>query len=279
MEELTQEELEQQEQDLREEVTAEVFEGKEPAPEPEVEIPEETDQDEISPALKEMLSNVQGQVSELNTMATRLRKAEGKIGELNSQLIAANEAVKGLKDAPTREEIDAAIQSKKEWEELKEDFPTWAKKFEEMEKKLDQRIEAVGGKLPDPTILEQQIAQNLTLKQKKEMENYVRNGVSIIYNKYPNFREDTRSDDFKNWMASQPYSMQVRKESWNPADALMVMESYYNHKETGSVQARRNKRLAASVTTRRGRTPRVQSETDLSDAQFRDKLARDLWSD
>ncbi len=295
MEELTQEEL----QEERDQIALEVFEGAEkPVIGPEENedvIVDKVEEDvqkveevpQISPALQSMIDNMN---AEAIRREERLKQTESRIGSLQQQLHKANEAVAAISSAPTPEEIAEASKTKKEWEELKKEFPEWGKgvdkrisetdkKLSDTDKRLQSAIEELQSRIPNVDEIQGNVLTQAEQARINRISAKTKEDVIKLYDEYPDFMTINKSAEFNEWIAAQPLSLRIRRESDNLADALEVMEKYKDFQENGSVTARRNNRLSSAVTQKKGTTPRSKSVGDMTPAEERAYIAAKVFND
>lgn len=286
--EMTDQELEQ----VRKEVTAEVFEGKvrepdpEPAPEPDPEPEPEPDPQDKIKSLEEQLARMNQAVQNFDTVANRLKQAESRIGSITNELHAAKaaaEAAKELKkdEKPSPKEI-AAAQTNEDWESLKKEFPEWAKGFDgRLQIERDQIKSELQEKLVE---LESRFPKEDKASPKiEELENQVSTLKEIIQlsSKYPDFAKTSASKEFNEWIATQPAEFQQKRASSKAVDAIEVLDKFYDSKpkqeSPTDIAAKRKERLSQSQVPQGKKSAPAKSEDSMTDEEIRNQIAKEVW--
>ena len=273
---------EEEAQAERDEIAAEVF-GESPAvpSAPVVEKEPEPDPDPepdpwagVNPALRDQFESMGKRLEDYDTMAARLKQAESRIGGITNRLHEAEAKKKEADAAPTQEEIDAAAESEELLDELKAEFPVWGSVFdqhqarvENLNEKVDKLTEALGNNgnsgLPDEKLS----------RMREELR------VEI---KHPDWENTVHSDEYRTWFSSQPAAVQEKANSVLSKDAIEVLDSFNKHIKSGGsladIEDKRKKRLAGSqLPSPRGSRTVVKSNDDLTDDEYRDKVAAEFW--
>ena len=294
----------EQEKTAREEITKELWGDGKPAvqDEPE-ENPEEglQDADEkgtaeepdpwagINPAPRQEFESLKAKATEFDTVSERLKQAERRIGSITNELSqakkASEEATKAKEDAPTKEQIDAAAKSKEEWEQLKEDYPEWA---DAIDKRLTAQREEIKKELGITGTLKQEIEalKGAGASDEKIQEIKVEFSKQLVSLAHPKWETKVKSKEFTDWIGTQADDVKTKCTSWNASDAIEVLDMFDGRENGGRKQktadeiARgRRERLLRAETPSAGRVRRPsKQEDDMSDEEYRRKLARDLWT-
>lgn len=283
--------IEPTEEDLkiREDIRAEVYEGKEPeepAAEPEeiepvepVEVEKDPEPEEdpwagVPPALRAQMENITGKLSSLDAYENRFKQMERRVGSVQNavqnQAKQAKEAAKKVKNAPTQEEMDAAAKSKKEWSELKEEFPQWANA---LNYKLAEETAELKKSIPDVEDLRKKVSQvEGNVITPKTLE------TRLLGMRHPDWNTVRYTPEYKSWLQKQPQDIQQLHYKGKTAEqASYVLDRF---KESRSKKQTKSKRLENAVTPESAKkTKIIKSEADLSDAALRKKYAQEIWDD
>ena len=237
-----------------------------------VEQPEVAEEKVAEPAEPEVKPDpIQEVIARFDKLEQRTRQTEGHIGNLNHNLkvvqetmSAATAAKKVVSDAPTQSQVNEAITNPKEWDDLKEDFPEWAKATEKL---LDARLPNAGGKV-DLEALTKSFEEKLTTKVAEAEFKSAMKSLNIAF---PDWQEDVKTDSFKAWRDSQPENIQALGASDDPADAAKMMRLYdkFTRKppeipEPKKDVSTRQKRIEAAVTPK-GSGGFTQSRSDIDE--------------
>jgi hypothetical protein len=207
----------------------------------------------------------------------RLRKAEGRVGELNhtlkQTLEASKLASKGVEDAPTQAQVQDAIKTPDKWKALAEDFPEWASATEEL---IRENRSANVDLEPIKSGLElAQAAAARAIESATRMETmYVDRIVNAVL---PNWRTEVKAPEYKEWFLKQDAATQKLGASQDPDDAATLMGKYAAHKAAKAAPAKktpapaqaannsaRRERFAAAVAPK-GSGGFKPAKTDLDD--------------
>ena len=233
----------------------------------------------VSPALR----------AHIEALGGRLKQSEKRVGSLQNALTnaqvqnkQAQETARLAKEAkdnePTADEIAAAAESDKEWNELIEEFPEWGK--------------AIGGKL--------EAEAKEWAKERKVFEGRIKvleaksgteDGVSQleidklkVSIKHPDWENTILTDDWKAFAATLPPEEQAKLSSFDPQEAIHVLNLFEDRqkiKGQGTKNTKKDK-LAAASTPRRTGGKRIginKSPDEMSEAEYRDFAASEVWAD
>ena len=301
MEPLSQEEA----SSARAEFAKEIWEGYEPPEQPLAKEPDEVQEPEkepepakdpwegVDPVIKQRFDDLSAKLNDYDSMATRLKQAESRIGSITNQLHEAKKAAEVLKkekeDAPTKAEIDAAAKSDEQWEDLKKEFPEWA---DAMDKRLAAESAKLEKSLGVKSLQEkiESLEKSIQGKNETDITAEFKQTVKelnkqIVSARYPDWETKVRAKEFGEWIASQGADVHAKANSEKAADAIYVLDLYEKHtakpkKSAEEIAKERKQRLSQSETLPAGR-PRQsnKSEEDMTDNEYRAKLAADIWKD
>lgn len=235
------------------------YERVEPEEEEPEEKPEEKQQvteQEVKPEVTEAPDPRDQMIADLET---RLRKNEGKFGELNSKLIAMESAKKEDRgpNYPTKEQIKDAANSPDTLEDLKERFPVWSAEVEaqeasvmsklgimdiatkeDVEAALEERIKAQGYVSQEEfgAILQQETGKILRETEK-----------TLIDFQFPGWRDTVKTDDFHGWLNKQEAPVRELYKSHSRADASKMLGMYNEYQEKQKVEKQKRDRLEDAI--------------------------------
>lgn len=180
----------------------------------------------VPPSVRESLAAIP-------SLQTRVRGVEGHIGGLTSQTKALREAMTAAKtaatnagaDAPTDEQVKAAVGNLQKWNQVKEDFPEW---FEAME----ERLSIVHGKPSAPINLDE-VRSKLRTEVKAEVKAEVIDEVQIelLDTARPGWGETLNKPEFRDFVlaggpSAEDYAAMKALEETNPAKAKEIQDGY-----------------------------------------------------
>lgn len=261
-------------------------------PQQDAESPQEKEDpwEGVSPALKAQFEQMQNTVQNYDTMATRLKQAESRIGGITNELHeakkAAAKAKKAKEEAPTQEEIDAAAKSKAQWDDLREEFPEWANA-------MDSRLTA------ERAEIEKKLSSTKGLQEKIEnLEGLVNNNPSVAASvqalrkeinnelvsiRHPGWENKVKSKEFGDFFNTLSQNDQKKAYSDRPSDAIYLLDLYERKKadlsdgnKPKNITEQRKKRLKESELPSKGHTRlKAKSDSDMSDDEYRRKISQD----
>ena len=239
--------------------------------------PEEDPWAGVSPALREQFESMSKRLEQTSVLEQRLKQAESRIGGITNELHESKKALKEAEKAPTQKEIDAAAESQESWNELKEEFPVWADA-------IDHRLAAESAKFKDlQEKIESLKMEYPTDEADKKLER-MREELRVEI-RHPGWEKTVRSKEYGEWFAKQPADIQEKANSIQSADAIEVLDSYVKHKAGGGktpaqIEDGRKKRLTNSeLPSSSSRRVAKKSYDDMSDEEYRDKIADEVWSE
>lgn len=238
--------------------------AKQPEPEP------EPQPDPIQQALEELrATNAQ--------LQERLRRTEGHIGGLTSELKRTKEALSAgqaaaqqATEAPTSAQMQTASKNPEAWERLKEDFPEWADGVEAF---MSSRLTGLqpGGQSPEQV---QQLLQQQEAALRADMQRQM--AELQVETRHEGWKETVRTPEFSTWVMQQAPEIQALATSDSPRDAIRMLDlfSAAKAKPAAAVTQDRKSRLAASATPRGDNVPVRKSLDDMSPQELWDFEAK-----
>ena len=272
---------------MREEVAREVF-GGEPAtesvvaePEQQEDVVEDTVVEDpwtgVNPALRQTLESLQSRIGDIDTLHTRLKQAESRIGGAERRLYEARQQAE-LR--PTAEQVKKAEKDTEKWEALKEDFPEWAEALDNTRSELTAKTAELAGRIPDVEKLKGRIDQDIEAKVDQVRKEMAIEAVRAIHEDLDDIKI---SSQFKSWVYTQPKDVVEKLNSWKPADAIKVLNSYKKFlsekPSPKSITQERQQRLeSAAADNRKTNKPiKTKSLDDMTDDEYRAHVAKEIF--
>jgi hypothetical protein len=274
-------EAEQVETEVTAEERAEMWEaiseGNEPS-EPQEDVSTEANGEEspvvedpwaaVPHAIRESFDSMAAKVESFDAMASRLKQAESRIGALQNKLTQA------APPEPTPEEKRRAAEDEMKWQTLKEDFPEWADEMERRFAKTDNALKVQRE--------QHEQTENMLRREVKEMEDNLalRIEKSSLAQKYPDWEEIVRMEEYQQWLEVQPPEIKRKTGSEFAKDAISVLDKFAKeklHKSPASIAEERKQRLSAAVLVNGFSAKASKSERDMTEDEYRESLASELW--
>lgn len=282
---MTTEEMQEDERLMREEVAREVFGGeKDDVDDLETDETVETTDDDpwagVNPVLRQTLESLQSRLGDIDSINTRLKQAESRIGGAERRLHEARIAAEKVSDAPTAEQLDKASRSAEKMTLLKEEFPEWADVLEDTRNELTGKTAELERRIPDVEALRGSINEELESRVdavRKEM------AIEAVRAVHEDLDEIKTSPLFADWVNKQPPDITEKLGSWKPSDAIKVLNSYKdfvaNKRPTKTIAAERQQRLesAAADNRKNGKPIKTKSLDDMTDEEYRAYVARQIF--
>lgn len=299
------------EQETRDKIQAEVFDGtpanfsdsvdvvdpnKDPEPEPEPE-PDLSDPDPdpdpkpdpesakvitpLSPEMQAIVNSVNKLTSGLTGIQERLRKTESKIGNITHEFETAKEAAATQAKAPTQEEMAIAAKDTEAWEDLKKDFPSWASA-------INSKLSAQANKfvsVDDFNTLRKSIS-DIPTANSNELETRL---VGLIH---PDWQKITKDPNYATWLNAQSTELQDKAYKGTTAEeAIDVFNQFKSSQaevkatpeaelsDVDQIKNQRAKRLAASTTASTNhKTIKQKSKDDMTELELRESIAKEVFA-
>lgn len=222
---------------------------------------------------------IRKQLDDQAAMMDRLRKTEGHIGGLTSELkrtkdelAAAKAAALQVREAPTAAAVAAAQKSTEKWDALKTDFPEWAEALEER----------LGGNAqPDLDGLRSQIQDELTANLAPKIRNELKAELAaetegrLVGIAHRGWRSTVNTPEFAAWLNVASPEVKALADSSVAEDAIDLLDRFKaqvaQQPDPRKIAESRKARLAEAATVARGAsaTNPVKSTADMS--------AEELW--
>ena len=234
----------------------------------------------VNPALKGMFDTMSQTVQTLQGADLRLKQAESRIGAITNELHAAKKAAEQVRVAPTAEQMAVAAKSDENWENLKKDFPEWAEAFDSrFDNKLSVKLEALKAEIGGGTTTEELEKLKTTLAEGTQTE--IQKGILTFFK--PKWKDTIGTNDWKAWLAAQPAETVALTTSDQAVDAVALIDQFeeatQKQKTATEIAADRKRRMKTSVLPEGGKAVPVKSEADMSDAELRAKLGKEVFAE
>ena len=152
-----------------------------------------------------------------------------------------------------------------EWEAMKEDFP-------EVAQAIEARFAAMANQHQQQM---QQLQQQIQPIQQQAHEQYVSAQYQVLEQQHPDWRDVAASNEFRQWVSTQPPTVQQLMGSESAADAAYLIGNYklasgQQQQQTQAMNQRRQRQLqnAQTIPNRGGRRKTGQPAEDDLDAAF-----------
>jgi DNA repair exonuclease SbcCD ATPase subunit len=258
--------------------TGDIIEDRQPPPEQEP-APEDPYAG-LPSVLKQEIEDLKAKAGQFDALSNRLKQAESRIGSVTNKLHEAEKAASDLKkekeNAPSQQEIADAATSDAEWEDLREEFPAWATAMDNRLAAERKRTEASLKAIQD---LQSQVEG---LKGGSAVRTEINR--ELVESFHPGWETTVQSSEFGEFFKTLAADVQQKAHSERPADAIYVLNLFRDRKAgtktAAEIQQDRKERLTKSQLPSPGRVRQpVKSDEELSDEEYRAKIAQEIWDD
>lgn len=270
---------------LRAEISAQVFDGQPAAPAPEPDKPELKSEEAppveeapkeqepvdewagVSPALRARFEQLASSLNEVETVKARLQQAERRVGALTNEL---HEAKK--KPEPPKEVEPPPVPES--WKKFNEDYTEFSTPIEE-------RIAAVRAEVLEkvPTIDEKSLAETIAKTIKAEIAFEL--AVERVEEAHPGWQQTKETPEFREWQKSQPAEVQQLALSPRAVDAIRMFDKYAEYRKTlktpAEIEAARLKRLEQAQQPQGRKLQAPKAEADMTEAELRAHIAAQVF--
>lgn len=208
--------------------------------------------------------------SEVETLKQQLRKANGKIGELNSRMQTPVFAAPAATPTPP-----AAPALPPGLQQFEQDFPEIAEYVREFGSRNQQQIQAT-----PPTEVQQPVATAVAQPVPAEFSP-ADIELAVMDRMHKGWRDTVQSQDFNLWLTAQDEQVQTSFASADTADGLSAVIGQYGQWTTGrqasAVKAAKGQQRLANAVTPAGNAPKPQTaptEQDAFEAAFAATMGR-----
>lgn len=218
----------------------------------------------VPAVLRQEFESMRTKLSATETLETRVKQAERRLGSVQNELNAAKEAAR---TAPTAEQVEAEAKTRRQWEDLQASFPEIA---EGTEARLTMEREAMTKLIPDAEVVRRQMSEELQ-QYKNELAG------NLVAMKHPDWQQVNQSPEFKAWNESTG-----NRDSFNPLEVIAILDEYQSYRATKlspkQIEGQRQQRLEQSQTTQGRRLSPAKTEADMSPAELRAHIAKQVWT-
>lgn len=233
----------------------------EPATEPEPEPAAKPEPGVVTPSAEEALLT-----KFTNLIDGRLRNHTGHVNKILDERIktitatdaqaAKVAAQEAGGDTPNDQQIRAALKDGEKMKALTADFPEFGEALLEAHGAVAADIEKrLAEKFKAPEVDTSQFAQAGDIQKVNE---------TLITIAHRSWKSDVKTPEFQQWIASQDEATQALADSYDPEDAITLMDGYYEHRKVPAKPAPagtaspKTRLAAAAQPASTGRTPAPQ---------------------
>jgi hypothetical protein len=234
----------------------------------------------VSPALKQMFTDMEQRVASVSITEQRLKQAESRIGAISNELHAAKEAAKTVQASPTPEQMAAATASDEKWEALKKDFPEWAEAFEgRFTKVMAPSLASIEQLKNDIQALKDHGTE--AGKTEADIATEVERRLLTFFK--PKWRETVVSKEWQEWLAIQPPATSNLVKSDLASDAVTLISAFEASRQpqktaTEIAEERKRRLQTGDLPEGRKATP-VKSEAEMNQFELRASIGRETWAE
>lgn len=207
--------------------------------------------------------------AEVETLKQQLRKANGKIGELNSRIQPPAAASVVAPTPPVAPALPPGLQ------QFEQDFPEIAEYVRAFGTSPQQQTQAT-----PPTEMQQPVATAVAQPVPAEL-NPTDIELAVMDRMHKGWRDTVQSQDFNLWLAAQGEPVQTSFASADTADGLSAVLGQYGQwttaKQASAVKAAKGQQRLANAVTPAGNAPKPQAaptEQDAFEAAFAATMGR-----
>lgn len=226
-----------------------------PEKEPEQKEPEadkaepEADKPVLAGLSESQIKTLLERASRVDAIEDQLRKAHGKIGELNGKL----QDFASHKGQPTQAAPAAPVDDE-ELAAVERDYPEFAKLAEARARKI------VAEMLPGQSAASGQSAEDVRAEVNRDMQ------MLLMDTLHDGWRDTVQSQDFSLWIATQPQEVQQRYATTESAKELAgILKSFTTTRETQQDRSARNKQRLEAALTPSGAASKTQHAPSADD--------------
>lgn len=177
----------------------------------------------------------------------------GRQNALQRKIQEQQAMIEELQKAPQQAAPEGSGMSQSEWDTLKEDFPEIAAA---MEARLNLITNTYESKIS-------RLEQSLQPIQQQAQQSYRQQQFDALAQQHPDWQQVAKSDDFNQWMQTQPEPVRALYNSDEAADAAYLIGTYKAHRgvkapaPTDELKQRRQRQLQQGQTiSNRGGRPK-----------------------
>lgn len=207
-------------------------EQQEETPPPEVKEAAETPPPDPMAEIKARLDSISTKLGTVDQLDHRFKSYEGRLGKINSTLetlAAAKAAAAAVAASPTQAQIDAAFKDPQEWEDLKVDFPDWAKGTAAMvDARINARLASAKQEPVDVAGIKTEIntALSADLEQRVAAAAAQAEEMAVVRIRHPGWKQTVQTPEFRDWYGKQAPEVQALAQSSVAEDAIRMLDSF-----------------------------------------------------
>ena len=203
----------------------------------------------------------------VDAIEEQLRKAHGKIGELNGSVIELRQT----RQQPTvkQQQDDNELIDDSFFEALAADYPELPATIEQKAQRMAQEILEQQGYTQQPQ--EQQYQQPAQSASPDPYEIQKATGIAVMDATHNGWRETVQSQDFQLWLATQPERARVTYENTvDPSELWGIINGFNAHSAAIGKTTRSRQRLDAAIVpdARSGKVSHAMTEEEAMIAAF-----------
>jgi len=202
----------------------------------------------------------------VDAIEEQLRKAHGKIGELNGSMIELRQTRQ--QPAVKQQQNDNELLDDSFFESLVADYPELPATIEQKAQRMAQEILEQHGYTQQPQ--EQQYQQTASASADPyEIQKAI--GIAVMDATHSGWRETVQSQDFQLWLATQPERARTAYENTvDPSELWGIINGFNSHSAAIGKTTRNRQRLDAAIVpdARSGKVSHAMTEEEAMIAAF-----------
>ena len=203
----------------------------------------------------------------VDAIEEQLRKAHGKIGELNGSMIELRQTRQ--QPAAKQQQNDNELLDDSFFEALAADYPELPATIEQKAQRMAQEILEQQGYTQQPQ--EQQYQQPAQSASPDPYEIQKAIGIAVMDATHNGWRETVQSQDFQLWLATQPERARTAYENTvDPSELWGIINGFNSHSAAIGKTTRNRQRLDAAIVpdARSGKVSHAMTEEEAMIAAF-----------
>ena len=203
----------------------------------------------------------------VDAIEEQLRKAHGKIGELNGSMIELRQTRQ--QPAAKQQQSDNELLDDSFFEALAADYPELPATIEQKAQRMAQEILEQQGYTQQPQ--ERQYQQPVQSASPDPYEIQKAIGIAVMDATHNGWRETVQSQDFQLWLATQPERARTAYENTvDPSELWGIINGFNSHSAAAGKTTRNRQRLDAAIVpdARSGKVSHAMTEEEAMIAAF-----------
>ena len=213
------------------------------------------------------VKNLLERAARVDAIEEQLRKAHGKIGELNGSMIELRQTRQ--QPAAKQQQNDNELLDDSFFEALAADYPELPATIEQKAQRMAQEILEQQGYTQQPQ--EQQYQQPAQSASPDPYEIQKAIGIAVMDATHNGWRETVQSQDFQLWLATQPERARTAYENTvDPSELWGIINGFNSHSAAIGKTTRNRQRLDAAIVpdARSGKVSHAMTEEEAMIAAF-----------